>query len=78
MIDLTQEDTRRIRCGLLLYAKNVRAAARASRALLQDQSAHRLEEEADDIEQRLLPMLAVEEMAEREDRGCPQLPLVED
>jgi hypothetical protein len=77
MIDLTQEDLRRIRCGLLLYAKNVRAAARASRGL-QDSSAREFEEEADDIEQRVLPMLAVEEMAEREDPKTPHLHLVED
>ena len=83
MDGITSEDKQRISVGLLLYAKNARAAARASRGLFQEPTAHRLEEEADEIEQRLLPMFsadaaAVEEMAEREDRERPQLHLVED
>lgn len=55
MDELTTEDMERISWGLRLYSRNARAAAGTLKGLGRDSEAQQLEEEVEEIGQRLLP-----------------------
>lgn len=58
-----EDDARIIHQGLKLYSKNCRAAAGTLKGLAKDDEAAELEQEADDVTERLMPKFAPPEPA---------------
>jgi hypothetical protein len=50
------DDLRKVRAGLKLYARNARAASGTIKGLGKEAAAQQLTDEAEDVEQRLIPL----------------------